>query len=91
MTIVLRAHDRSDDYSVIWKEPDRECYVGRIFHDPNGVSGNDGKREWFWTVDFSQRKGRTEPHQGRADSVEEAKAAWRRCWDSAAVPINWPP
>ena len=32
-----------------------------------------------------------EPHQGHAETLNEATAAWRKCWDSADVPIHWPP
>ena len=42
-------------------------------------------------MDFRQRKGRSEPHQGHVQTEDEAKAAWKRCWESADVPINWSP
>ena len=71
---------------MIYKDPDgRELTVGRIFRN-HGLAG--GERPWF---DFFQRQGRAEPRQGQVDTLEEAKAAWRKCWDSADVPINWPP
>jgi len=61
---------------------------GRIFRN-HGLAG--GERPWFWGVQFFQRRGRTEPHQEQVDTLEEAKAAWRKCWDSADTPIHWPP
>lgn len=68
------------DYDVILRSDDsRARVVGRIYHAwPKLNSGY-----WFWTVDFFHRKGRAEPHQGRAVTEAEAKAAWRACWDSA--------
>lgn len=78
-----------NDFSVVWKEPGRERHVGRILYTENATAKGVGV--WFWTVEFHQRGGREEPHQGNADSKEAAKAAWRRCWDSADVPVKWPP
>ena len=34
----------------------------------------------MWTVEFHQRKGRAEPHQGHVLTEDEAKAQWKRCW-----------
>ena len=90
--IVLRPDDgfSQPDYSVIYKDPGgRELSVGRIYRDITGTVG--GAAPWFWAVEHHQRKGRAEPHQGRCDSLDEAKAAWRRCWDSTGTPIHWPP
>ena len=42
-------------------------------------------------MQFQQCDGRAAPHDGYAASEEEAKAAWKRCWDSGNLPINWPP
>src|SRR5688500_17716517 len=42
-----------------------------------------GERPWFRGVQIFQRRGRAEPHQGQVGTLEEAKAAWRNCWDSA--------
>lgn len=90
--IVLRTNDfhtdQAADYSVIWKDPDgRERKVGRIFHDPNGTAW--GGPQWFWGVDFHQWKGRAQPYSGRAVDLKEAQTKWRRCWDSADVPVKW--
>jgi hypothetical protein len=89
-SIVLRPNGFSQpDYDVVYKDPDgRELTVGRIFRNHALVGG---ERSWFWGVDFFQRKGRAEPQQGQVDRLEEAKAAWRKCWDSADTPIRWPP
>ena len=88
-TIVLRTNQfRQPDYSVIYTDPDgRKRVVGRIFRNHGMVGGG---QPWFWGIDYFQRKGRSKPHQGQVDTLERAKAAWRRCWDSADVPINWP-
>ena len=78
-----------DDYSEWYRHGDgRELSVGRIFLN-NALVG--GQTPWFWSVEFHQRRWRAEPHQGQADDLESAKAAWRKCWDSADTPIHWPP
>src|SRR4051794_12463948 len=88
--IVQRPNDFSQpDYDVVYKDPDgRERIVGRTFRN-HGLAG--GARTWFWGVEFHQALGRANPWYGQVETVEEARAAWRICWDSADVPINWPP
>jgi hypothetical protein len=77
------------DYSVIYRETDgRELTVGRIFL---GRAGFPAGKPWNWAVQFHQCDGRDEPHDGYAATEQEAKFAWKRCWESADVPINWPP
>ena len=78
-TIVLRPIEEftQPDYSVIYKDPDGRS-VGRIYRDTTGTIG--GATPWFWTVEHHQRQGRVALHQGRCDTLDEAKAAWRRCW-----------
>lgn len=90
--IVLRPNefhrDQKPDYDVVWNDPDgRDKAVGRIFHNPNGTMR--GGPEWWWGVDFFQRNRRQGPHSGRAVDLDSAKTQWRRCWDSAEVPIRW--
>jgi hypothetical protein len=86
-TIVLRPNEFSGQgYEMVYKDPDgRELTVGRIFR----LAADE--RPWFWGVTSSQRRGRAAPHQGHGATLEEATAAWRNCWDSADVPIHWPP
>ena len=88
MPLFLRRSDSDmPDYSVMYRADDgRELHVGRIFK-PDAIKG----LPWMWTVEFHQRKGRAEPHQGHVLTEDEAKAAWKRCWESADVPIRWPP
>ena len=88
MPLFLRRRDSDmPDYWVMYRADDgRELCVGRIFK-PDAVKG----LPWMWTVDFHQRQGRAEPHQGHVLTEDEAKAAWKRCWESADVPIRWPP
>ena len=90
-TIVLRPNEFTQpDYSIVYKDPDgRALEIGRIYRDTTGTVNR--ATPWFWMVEHHQRRGRAGPHQGRCDSLDEAKAAWRKCWDSADVPINWPP
>ena len=81
MPLFLRRSDSDmPDYSVMYRADDgRELHVGRIFK-PDAIKG----LPWMWTVEFHQRKGRAEPHQ-------EHVARGKRCWESADVPIRWPP
>jgi hypothetical protein len=80
---------RDEDYTLIWKEADgRELSVGRIFH---AIAGVDPETPWFWGVEFHQAQGRSKPWYGYAADFEVAKEAWKRCWESAEVPIDWPP
>ena len=80
----------SDDFSVIYRHGDgRELYVGRIFR--TNTARSDGRELWLWTVEFHHRQGRTPPHDGQEENIERAEIAWRRCWDSADMPIHWPP
>ena len=91
MTLSIRPNGFiQPDFSVIWREPDgREMSVGRIFFSAN--TGGVPRPPWMWTVEYMQRKGRAEPHQDFADDREAAMAAFKACWESADVPIHWPP
>jgi hypothetical protein len=89
MTLSYRVNNFTQpDYSIVWRADGREFIVGRIFK-----ANADVPREtrWVWSVEFHQRAGRTEPHQGHCATEDEAKAAWKRCWQSADVPVKWPP
>ena len=89
MRLFLRPNEFTQpDYTVTLRADDgRALTVGRIFHAGAGVPK---ETPWVWTVEFHQRKGRAEPHQGNAASFEEATVAWKLCWTSADVPIKWP-
>jgi len=79
-----RSDSATPGYLVFYRADDgRELYVGRIFK-------SDGL-PWMWSVEFHQRKGRAEPHQGHVVTEDEARAAFKHYWESADVPINWPP
>jgi hypothetical protein len=80
MAIFLRPNEFAQpDYCVVYRADDRrELYVGRIFKN-DGITG----RPWFWGLEFHQAQGRIAPWYGQAETLEEAKAAWRKCWDSA--------
>jgi hypothetical protein len=84
MALKLRRNEFTQpDYVVVSiDETGRETLVGRIFCKTAGAPAG---RPWFWSVDFFHRKGRAAPHQDYVASEAEAKAAWRRCWDSAAT------
>jgi hypothetical protein len=89
-TILLQPNEFTQpDYSIVHKDPDgRALEIGRIYRDTTGTVNR--AKPWFWMVEHHQRRGRAGPHQGRCDSLEEAKAAWCKCWDSADTPIHWP-
>jgi hypothetical protein len=91
MTVVMRRNSWGgpDEYSMVYHHPDgRELTVGRIFKN-HGLAGDE--RPWLWSVELQQRMGRPGPHHGQVDTLDEARAAWRKCWESARVEINWPP
>jgi hypothetical protein len=75
------------DFDVFYTAPDgRKLTVGRIFR---ASAGTARERPWFWSVEFHQRAGRSPPHQGYIADEETAKREWKRCWESADVPIQW--
>jgi hypothetical protein len=77
------------DYTVTCRTDDgRALSVGRIFHASAEAPQSKG---WVWIVDAQQRKGRLGPFRGRTANFEDATIAWKRCWESADVPINWSP
>jgi hypothetical protein len=85
MPLILRRNDLGpEDFTVISRVEGEERDVGRIFQTW-GPAGS-GKKVWMWTVEWHHRKGRAEPHQGYADSLEEAQAAFRTAWDSLSLP-----
>ena len=76
------------DFTVFYTAPDgRKLPVGRIFK----ATAAPQETPWFWSVEFHQRANRVAPHQGQCEDLETAKAALKRCWESADVPIKWPP
>jgi len=74
------------DFEVIWRsDAGQPCVVGRIYQAWPRISAAS---YWFWSVDFFHRKGRAEPHDGRAATEAEARAAWRACWQSAEPTVG---
>jgi len=76
VTLVLRPIPgfSQPDYSVISKEENgTECGVGRIYHSVTVSS--DPTTSWRWIV-YGQ------PYGGLCTSLDEAKAAFRRGWES---------
>ena len=61
-----------------------------FFHQPTRSPLSD-LGAWDWNIEFHQRPGRAFPHWGTADTLEDAMAALKACWESADVPIKWPP
>ena len=77
------------DFTIWYTANDgRRLPVGRIFR---ATAGAPQEALWFWSVEFQQRTGRAPPHQGYAADLEAASRAWKRCWGSADVAIDWPP
>jgi hypothetical protein len=88
MALSLRpSNSEPDDYSVIHRDGS-EWPVGRIF---KSYAGQPKETPWFWAVEFHQRKGRTPPYQGVTADRETAMAAFKRCWESADIPVRKPP
>ena len=46
---------------------------------------------WEWNIEHHQRAGRSLPQWGTSETLEGAMAALKACWESADVPIKWPP
>lgn len=83
MTLVLRPTELAlSDYSVIYRHDDgRELQVGRIYQTGRPVEGYD--KVWRWTLALEQRQWRWPPQQGHTETLEEATAAFKRCWESS--------
>ena len=88
MTLTIAANEFTQpDFTVFYTAPDgRKLEVGRIFR---ASAGTAKETPWCGSVVFHQRGKRIAPHQYVAD-FETAKAAWKRCWESAEAPIQWP-
>jgi hypothetical protein len=80
--LLLRRSDFSQpDYSVLCRDADGQEYdVGRIYFSV--AMSTDTARRWWWGVYGPYRKSRQPPYEGLAQSLIEARAAFRRCWDS---------
>jgi hypothetical protein len=89
MKLTIRPNEFTQpDYTITYIADDgRRLAVGRIFRASAGVPA---ATPWVWTVEYHQRAGRAGPYDGHTADFEAAKAAWKRCWESADVPINWP-
>lgn len=80
--LVLRPNGFTQpDYNVFVKGDD-ESIVGRVYYSVGASS--DPNARWFWTVYGQYWPNRLPPHGGLAASLDEAKAAFRRCWESAS-------
>ena len=90
MALSLRRNKfQGEDYSVTYRDADEtERDIGRIF---KSYAGQSPETPWFWAVEFHRRKGRTPPHQGIVADRVSAMAAFKRCWESADIPIRKPP
>jgi hypothetical protein len=78
-------------YTVIYREEDGRSLVVGCISSTRPYGPESEERPWAWSVEFHQWKGRQDPYSGREVTFEDATAAWKRCWDSADVPIDWPP
>ena len=71
------------DYGVIFKREDgSEEEVGRIYYSVSVSS--DPELRWWWGLYGDYRHNRPLPHAGLAADLDEAKADFRRCWESSA-------
>jgi hypothetical protein len=64
---------RPDDYHVIYEGE----VVGRVYR-----MNNTGRETWRWTQ-IGMRAPTHEPNGGMADSLDEAKAAFKTAWEAA--------
>jgi hypothetical protein len=88
-TLAIDQPDKNrPDYTITFIAKDgRKIVVGHICK----ATAAPAETPWFWTVEFHQRAHRTLPHQGFVADFDAAEAAWKWCWESADVPIKWPP
>ena len=91
MTLYRRPSDVGADHFVIMhKESDgRKLAIGFIHQptrSPLSVLG-----AWEWNIEHHQRSGRSLPQWGTSETLKGAMAALKACWESADVPIKWPP
>jgi hypothetical protein len=56
-----------------------------------GTGGDDGRLTAVAAALAGQPRAQCAPSQGYVADFEAAKAAWKRCWESAEVPIDRPP
>lgn len=77
---VIGGETAPDDYQVIWDE----LAIGRIFKTV-AVGGHDA---WSWTAGMSNIPQRP-THRGRADSLNGAKAAFRKAWDEIKADLSY--
>ena len=91
MTLYRRRSDVGPDHFVIMhKDSDgRELAIGFIHQPMRSPLSSLGA--WEWNIEFHQCAGRTYPQWGTADTLEDAMGALKACWESADVPIQWPP
>lgn len=71
------------DYGVVV----RDLVAGRIMHQPRSF----GQKVWFWTVTGPYLPDQLQPSNGEADSLDDAKAAFRakfNRWLAWAVPLK---
>ena len=80
--LLLRRTELSQpEYSVICRDHDGKEYdVGRIYYSV--AVSPDPFRRWWWGLYGSYRQDREPPYEGFAKSLIEARAAFRRCWDT---------
>ena len=91
MTLYRRRSDVGPDHFVIvHKESDgRELAIGFI-HNPTRTNLTS-LGAWEWNIEHHQRAGRSLPQWGTSETLGGAMAALKACWESADVPIKWPP
>jgi len=71
-TLWLDGHHRPDDYEII----NAGQTVGRVYR-----MKSTGRELWRWTQ-IGMRAPSHGPNGGVADSLDEAKAAFREAWDA---------
>jgi hypothetical protein len=82
MSLVLRRiRSPEADYGVIWVAPGgTEIQAGRISR--RVPEHFDIGNQWWWGLHAEHRAARHGPHEGTARTLEDAKAAFLRCWEN---------
>ena len=78
MTLYRRRSDVGPDHFV-------------IMHKESDGRDLSTKGAWEWNIEHHQRAGRSLPQWGTSEPLGGAMAALKACWESADVPIKWPP
>lgn len=80
MSLRLKPQPDADPNVYFYVYDDAEGFAGRIF-DCTQTSPPKCEAPWFWGLDYFKARGLL-PYYGQAASKDEARAKFRKTWDS---------